>query len=90
MAIVAMFQVKGITVEQYDQIIKGMEDIGQSPPDGRLYHVASTTDDGFQVVEVWESGEKLEAFFGTLGPIAAAAGVTPPQPQITPVHNIVG
>ncbi len=89
MAIVAIFDVKESTLDQYDQFIMAMGDIGQNPLEGRSYHACSITDDGFQVTEVWESGEKLDAFFRILGMLIEAAGVTPPQPQITPIHNIV-
>ncbi|MFQ5614834.1 MAG: hypothetical protein ACE5H9_22150 [Anaerolineae bacterium] len=89
MAITAVFEVPGMTAAQYDRVMNDLEAAGQAHPDGRTYHLASSTDDGWFVVDVWESPEKLESFAGTLMPILQAAGVTPPQPKVYPVHNVI-
>jgi len=44
--------------EEYDVLMKAM---GQNPP-GRLFHCAGPTDEGWMMVEVWESQEAFEAF----------------------------
>ena len=89
MAIVAVFNVPGMTLDQYDQVIKGLDDAGYATPDGRIFHVMSIVEGGLQAVDVWESEEKLMAFGETMMPIIAATGATPPQPTITQVHNIL-
>jgi hypothetical protein len=89
MAIAVVFQVPGMTAEQYDRVIKDLQAEGLGAPDGRLFHVACPTPDGWFVVDLFESEEKLGKFAGSLMPILAAAGVTPPQPTIYPVHNII-
>ena len=88
-AIVAIFDVAGMTSQQYDQVDKALKDAGQHNPKGRLYHVASSKSNGWLVVDVWESQELLNQFAQTLIPILQKAGVTPPQPQIYPAHNII-
>jgi len=47
------------------------------------------TDDGFRVVDVWESHQAFEKFaHDKLGPICEEAGVTaPPEIQVFEVHN---
>jgi hypothetical protein len=41
--------------------------------DGLLLHVGRATDDGFQVLEVWESKEKCDRFFAeVVGPAVAS------------------
>ena len=88
-AIVAVFDVPGMTSEQYEQVNKVLEEAGKDSPEGRLHHVASSKPDGWFVVDVWESAELLDRFAQTLMPILQNAGVTLPQPQIYPVHNII-
>ena len=87
--IVAVFEVPGMTSEQYDRSIKELESAGAGNPKGRLYHVASSKSGGWFVVDVWESDELLNQFAQTLMPILQKIGVTPPQPQVYPVHNII-
>jgi hypothetical protein len=88
MAITAVFEVPGMTADQFDKILVELGGAGQSEPDGRLIHVACPTDGGWLVVDVWESEEKLGAFAGVLMPIIAGMGITPPQPRIVPVHHM--
>ena len=86
MAITAVFEVPGMNAEHFDNTRAELEKAGKAEPDGRLFHVASPTDDGWLVVDVWESEEKLGAFAETLMPIIERTGSTPPQPRIAPVH----
>lgn len=39
-----------------------LELLGPSAPEGAILHVARPTEDGFEVFEVWESKEQLDAF----------------------------
>ncbi len=87
MAIVAHFETPGMTVEQYEQTLKKLEEAGLGSPDGRIYHVASPIEGGWSVTDVWESEEKLGAFGDALMPILSSTGVTPTQPKITQVHT---
>ena len=88
-AIIAIFDVPGMTANQYDQVMQNLENAGAGAPKGRLNHMAAAKDGGWLVVDVWESGELLEQFAQTLVPILQQAGVTPPQPQVYPVHNMI-
>lgn len=89
MAIAAVFDVPGMTSAQYDKVIKDLEAAGEGSPEGRLYHLASSKEGGWFVVDVWESPELLNQFAQTLMPTLQKAGVTPPEPQVYPVHNII-
>lgn len=89
MAIATVFDIKGMTSQQYDQSVLELEKAGLGNPDGRLYHVAAPKDDGWYVVDIWESEEKLGKFSEALVPILMKAGVAPIPPQIYPVHNII-
>ena len=87
MAIVAEFNIPGMTAEQYDRTVQELEAKGAGAPEGRIFHVAAPTDTGWFVVDVWESEEYFSRFGETLIPILVAAGVTPVQPEVRPVHN---
>jgi hypothetical protein len=87
--IVVIFDVPGMTSEQYDRTMKELDSVGQRDPKGRLHHVAFSKPGGWSVVDVWESGELLNQLAQKLMPILQQNGVTPPQPQIYPVHNMI-
>ena len=87
--ITVLFDMPDVTAAQYDQVIQGLEAVGAGNPQGRLYHVASPKEGGWLVVDVWESDELLNQFAQTLIPIMQKAGVTPPQSQVYPVHNMI-
>ena len=88
-AIVAIFNIPGMTSEQYDQTVNDLEAAGAGHPEGRLYHVTAAKDGGWCVVDVWASAESFERFGQTLMPILQKAGVTPTPPEILPVHNTI-
>ena len=89
MAIVAVFNADGMSPREYDKIVQELEANGLGTPDGRLYHVAATTEDGYMVVDVWENEEKFAAFGEKLTSLIAGLGITPVEPQIRPVHNVI-
>jgi len=90
MAIVTVFKLTTMTPEKYDGVITGLEQAGAGNPSGRLYHVAAVAEAGHMVVtDVWESPQKLEAFGEKLIPVLHANGVTPVQPEVTPVRGII-
>lgn len=90
MSIHTVFNLPSMNSERYDQVIKGLEAAGQGNPKGRLFHVASRQKDGSIIVtDVWESAELLDQFGKTLMPILENAGVTPVEPNVFPVHNVI-
>ncbi len=89
MAIVAEFNIPGMTADQYDRVVQELEAKGAGTPEGRTFHVAAPNATGWFVVDVWESRGHLDRFGKTLIPVLMAAGVTPAQPEIRPVHNIM-
>jgi hypothetical protein len=90
MAIITVFKLSTMTTEKYEKVIAGLEGAGAGNPDGRLHHVASLAHGGTIVVtDVWESAEKLKAFGEVLFPVLHRAGVTPVEPEVTPVHGMI-
>ncbi len=89
MAIAVTFDIKDMTIEQYDRVLKDLEAAGHGAPDGRTCHIACSVDGGWHVVDLWESSEQLQKFSETLIPILEAAGVTSTEPTVRPVHNVI-
>ena len=58
-------------VELYDAVHRALLERTGGAVDGLLVHLARQTDDGFQVIEVWESREEFERYSAELvGPVA--------------------
>lgn len=85
-----VFDVPSMTAVQYDQVIRDLERAGLGAPDGRFYHLAAPTKDGWYVVDIWEKAEKLGRFIDALQPILQRNGVPSPAPQILPAYNFIG
>jgi hypothetical protein len=58
------------------------------PVEGLLAHVAGEGEDGFRVVDVWESDEAFGRFGETLVPILRDMGVEG-DPEVYPAHTFV-
>jgi len=89
MAITALFEVEQMTADQYDEVMRKLEVDGLGAPDGRLHHIGAPRPGGWLVVDVWESPEKFAAFGARLMPILGEMGLRA-EPQVGPVHNLVG
>ena len=90
MSIITVFNLSTMDTRKYRQAISDLEAAGQGKPKGRLYHVAAHREDGSIIVtDVWESAALLEEFGKTLIPILNKAGVTPVEPEVYPVHNVI-
>jgi len=89
MAIAVVFEMPGMTAQQYDKAVADLEAKGQGVPRGRTYHVAAPADGGWFVCDVWDSQEDFDRFGQTLVPILQELGVTAAQPAIRQVHNII-
>ncbi len=62
MAIGAIFEGDGVSKAQYDQVREQVAPGNKAPP-GMLYHAGGPTENGWCVIEVWESQEALDQFF---------------------------
>jgi hypothetical protein len=52
--------VQGGSLEEYEKVTAELGDIGL--PDGLIVHVAGAVEEGFRVINVWESQEQYERF----------------------------
>ncbi|GAB4487822.1 MAG: hypothetical protein OHK0019_03430 [Saprospiraceae bacterium] len=85
--IVVHFNGSGMTSAQYDQLLVELEKISAFPPKGQIAHACYKTDDGYKVVDVWESAEAFAAFGEKLMPILQKLGINAGQPIIYSLHN---
>jgi hypothetical protein len=89
MAFVQLLEFHGGTLQEWQAIHKEVAPDGILAP-GALFHVAGPTEDGWRVVNVWESDEAFQTFFRErLLPIIQKAGVQPPQATVWPVDNMM-
>ncbi len=90
MAVAAVLDFEGATLDQYDQVIDkmGFTPGGKGAPGG-LFHWVAATDDGIRVVDVWETREQFEQFADEqIGPYTQEVGFAgPPKVTLYEVHN---
>lgn len=88
MAVALILDLPGVTEGQY-ATARGM--LGEALQPGNLVHVAGPTEEGWRIMEVWESSEAMGAFFQSAAAGAAmqAAGIPLAQPTIFPVATLV-
>jgi hypothetical protein len=92
MAIARVFEARGWTVEQYDQLIErlaarlGLRP-GESGP-GVLFHWAAATESGVRAVDVYASRADADRLVSeSIGPIAAELGLATPEITELEVHR---
>ena len=78
------------TIEQYDEVMRRIEESGEMPAEGFDHHAAFLSDGQLVVSEVWDSLEQLEAFGKRLGPLLADVALEHSgNPEVFKVHNII-
>lgn len=87
MAIGIYFSPTSMTAQQYDEIIKRLDQAGAGAPKGRTYHSCFGTGDKMMVFDIWDSQADFDAFGATLMPILQQAGLDVGQPDVMPIHN---
>ncbi len=88
MAIVVMFEVNGATSSYFDEVIRRHTEIGQRVPDGQVYHICYGDRQRLQVINVFESQAKLDAFGAKLMPILQDTGIEA-KPTVFEIYNII-
>lgn len=89
MAILAMFEVKGASAAKYDDVIRRLTEIGLKVPDGQMYHICYGDKQSLQVINVFESQAKLDAFGAKLMPILQEVNIQA-KPTVFEIYNVFG
>ena len=63
MAIAILSEIPDLTREAYEAVVKQVNEAGS--PAGALFHAGGPIEGGYRVIEVWESPEAAEAFYGS-------------------------
>jgi hypothetical protein len=92
MAVGIRLKFAGGKQEQYDAVHQHM-DVDGNPPAGLIFHSAGPLEDGWGVIDFWESSEAFDTFAEQrLMPAVAELGERafqgPPDRKEFPVHNI--
>jgi hypothetical protein len=88
MAVAIVLDFPGATSQQYDEVVENME-LGGKMPSGGIFHAAGPTDDGWRVVDVWESDEPFQRFAQEkIRPLAEQAGMAPPAITRVELHAV--
>jgi hypothetical protein len=88
MPILATFEVNGATSSKYDEVIRRLTEIGLRVPDAQLHHIAYGDRQRLQVIDVFESQAKLDAFGAKLMPILKDMGIEA-KPTVFDVYNTI-
>jgi quinol monooxygenase YgiN len=87
MPVLITAEVRGQTAQGYDSML----DVLASPlkqAAGLILHTTHATDDGWRVIEVWESKTQSDAFFATFVAPQLPPGIRPKR-SVQPLHNVV-
>jgi hypothetical protein len=86
---------EGVTQEQYEESVRKLtggktrvESPADWPVEGLLVHAAGQGENGFRVVDVWESEDAVRRFGEYLMPLLQELGADA-QPEIYPAHTFV-
>jgi hypothetical protein len=83
------FAPPSLTAEQYDHVVRRLNEEGISPADGLDYELCFGSGDQLKVSLVWDSKEQFDAFAARLMPILTELGLDPGEPEVFEVHNII-
>jgi hypothetical protein len=90
MAVGIRIKLPGVRTEEFDRV-DALIDAGGNHPDGLIFSASGPTEDGWRVVDFWESRAHFDTFAAErIGPAVAAAGLSV-QPDIAefPIHEYV-
>jgi hypothetical protein len=95
MPVVLVHQGPTITQERYEQVVQRlsggksrMETPADWPVEGLLVHIAGEGEDGFRVVDVWESEDAARRFGDRLAPVLEEVGIKE-APEVYAAHTFV-
>ena len=89
MSLVVRFAPESLTSDQYDHVVRRLNEENVSPAEGLDYEVCFGSGDKMKVSLVWDSKEQFDAFAERLMPILAEVGLDPGEPEVFEVHNII-
>ena len=89
MSLLVRFAPPSLTAQQYDHVVRRLEEEGISPAEGLDYELCFGSGDQMKVSLVWDSKENFDAFAARLMPILGEVDLDPGEPEVFEVHNII-
>ncbi|MEA2158539.1 MAG: hypothetical protein QOD66_919 [Solirubrobacteraceae bacterium] len=89
MAVGIRIKFAGLDQENFDKVNQRVDPDGD-PPAGLLFHASGPIDEGWGVIDFWESRDAFDAFSGRIQSAVEAAGVQlqgAPDIKEFPVHE---
>jgi hypothetical protein len=94
-AILALHRAPSLTRERYEEVVRRLtngkvpvESVSELPFEGLLFHAAGESENGFCVMDVFESEAAVERFREAVTSIAEEVGIEQP-PEFFPAHTFV-
>jgi len=89
MAVAMLMHWPGVSSDQYDAIMARLG-LDANPPAGAVLHIATASDEGVEVIDVWQTEQAFNGFLEQrLLPIVSELGITgEPEIRIVPLHNL--
>jgi hypothetical protein len=89
MAVAMLMHWDGVSPNQYDALMARLG-LDSNPAAGEILHLATFTDEGVQVYEVWRTEEAFRGFLEhRMLPIAHDLGFGPgPDYELVPLHHL--
>jgi hypothetical protein len=94
-AILAVHRTPSLTKERYEEVVRRLtngkvplESLSELPFDGLLFHAAGESEDGFCVLDVFESEAAVRRFRDAVTAIAEEVGIEEP-PEFFPAHTFL-
>lgn len=88
MAIAVYFHPKNMTLAQFNEVHRLLEESGKDDPSNRIHHSCIGEDGDLMVYDIWESAEAFQAFGEVLMPLVAKIGLDVGEPAIMPIHRL--
>jgi hypothetical protein len=92
-AILAVHRTPSLTKARYEEVVRRLtngrvplESLSELPFDGLLFHAAGESENGFCVMDVFESEAAVRRFRDVVTPIAEEVGIEEP-PEFFPAHT---
>lgn len=89
MAVLAIFEGRGITKQMYESLRPEVKWETNLAPGGLIHACGFDEEGNLHVADVWESMESMNTFVTTrLMPAMTKLGIPPPAVSVFPVHNV--
>ncbi|MFJ8664306.1 hypothetical protein [Streptomyces sp. NPDC093600] len=89
MAVIVVIEMPGVTQEQYEENSEKLTGAPWWPAEGFIAHAGGKTDDGWIVVDLWESADAFRAFSEKALPILESSGMTAARPKVYEASRVV-